>query len=214
MCWPRTAHSQLGAFTGEAVDAQTLIPVANVAVSLVDMRVRPGASTQRPNAVLRRAVTDVRGLFQLPHEDSGVFRLRFDTPGKMPVFGPTDTVAADSVVERRYKLAFLDASFDSVFTAFQVDREAEIDVKHFRAPHYPGSMEQRGIEGVVALSFVIDTLGRAELGSVKMLLSTHEAFYKSVIDELPKMRFIPATFQGRRVRQLAEQRFEFAWRRN
>lgn len=62
---------------------------------------------------------------------------------------------------------------------------------------------------MVILSFVVDTAGRTEMNTVTTILSTHDAFYRSVMSVLPKLRFLAATFQGRKVRQQVEQRFEF-----
>jgi TonB family protein len=205
---PRNAGAQLGLFGGEAVDAETSAPLRKLAVTLIDPRPLVGVSNAAKTK-LASTTTDDRGLFELPHISSGVFRLRFDMPGKMPAFGPVDTVSADSVVERRYKLVFIDAQFDSVFLPIQVDSVAEMERNQRAMPRYPSNLEPQGIGGMVILSFVVDTAGRTEMNTVTTILSTHDAFYRSVMSVLPKLRFLAATFQGRKVRQQVEQRFEF-----
>lgn len=79
-------------------------------------------------------------------------------------------------------------------------------------PRYPEMLRQAGVEGAVEVEFVVDTLGRAEPGSLKILRSDHELFAAAVRAALPAMRFVPAEAGGRRVRQLVRQPFSFAVR--
>ena len=58
--------------------------------------------------------------------------------------------------------------------------------------------------------FVVDTTGRAQPGSFKVLKSTHELFTLAVKNALPQMRFLPAEIGGRKVKQLVQQPFAFA----
>ena len=57
--------------------------------------------------------------------------------------------------------------------------------------------------------FIVDTTGRAEPISFKVLRTTHELFAEAVRTALPKMRFIPAELGGRKVKQLVQQPFSF-----
>lgn len=59
------------------------------------------------------------------------------------------------------------------------------------------------------LPFVVDTLGRAELGSLRILKSTHPLFSAAVRNALPRMRFLPAMRAGVKVRELVQQPFVF-----
>ncbi len=77
------------------------------------------------------------------------------------------------------------------------------------APRYPSMLRSAGIEGDVRAQFVVDTLGRVETGSVRILESTHESFSQAVRDALSRARFVPAEARGRKVRQLVEQPFSF-----
>jgi protein TonB len=61
----------------------------------------------------------------------------------------------------------------------------------------------------VEAQFVVDTTGRVDLGTVKILRSSHPAFRTSVEVALAGMLFRPAWRGFRRVRQLVEQRFAF-----
>ena len=77
------------------------------------------------------------------------------------------------------------------------------------APRYPSMLQSAGVEGDVRAQFVVDTLGRVEQGSIRMLDTTHDLFASSVRDALHRARFKAAEAGGRKVRQLAEQVFTF-----
>lgn len=76
-------------------------------------------------------------------------------------------------------------------------------------PRYPESLRSAGVDGRVVVQFVVDTLGAIEPASVKVILSSHDLFTKSVEAVLPRYRFVPSEVNGRRVRALAQMPFEF-----
>lgn len=81
------------------------------------------------------------------------------------------------------------------------------------SPAYPPSLQSMGFEGDVVVQFVVDTLGRVEMPSVKFVRSSHELFERAVRDALARARYHPAQIGGVCVRQLVEQRFAFAIRK-
>ena len=76
-------------------------------------------------------------------------------------------------------------------------------------PRYPTLLQSAGVEGDVRAQFVVDTLGRVERGSVRILDSSHEQFASAVRDALGRARFKAAEAAGNKVRQLVEQAFTF-----
>lgn len=76
-------------------------------------------------------------------------------------------------------------------------------------PRYPESLRQAGVDGSVLVQFTVDTLGRVDLQSVKVLRSTHSLFSEAVQRSLGGMRFKPAEVNGKRVPALAQMPFEF-----
>jgi TonB family protein len=100
----------------------------------------------------------------------------------------------------------------SVLTAQRVDREV-VPLSGNGAPGYPAMLRASSIEGEVVTRFVVDTLGRVELSSVSIAASTHALFADAVRRWLVRTRYRPAEYEGRVVRQLVEQRIEFALRR-
>ena len=66
-----------------------------------------------------------------------------------------------------------------------------------------------GTSGSELIRFVVDTTGRAEMSSFKVLKSSHDLFTNSVKNALAQMRFYPAEIGGRKVKQLVQQPFNF-----
>jgi TonB family protein len=95
-----------------------------------------------------------------------------------------------------------------VYTALQVDRMVERYASS-AAPVYPPELEARRTEGQVMASYVVDTAGRVDTTTIKVLGSDHPRFTESVRTALAEARFRPATRGGHTVRQLVQQRFRF-----
>ena len=77
------------------------------------------------------------------------------------------------------------------------------------APRYPDILKSAGVEGEVIAQFVVDTTGRAEISTFKVLKTSHDLFASAVKNALPNMRFIPAEVGNRKVKQLVQQPFVF-----
>ena len=100
------------------------------------------------------------------------------------------------------------AGSDQPLSAHVVEK-AILAIPGTSTPRYPSMLQSAGVEGDVRAQFVVDTLGRVEPGSVKILETTHDLFGAAVRDALMRARFAPAEAGGRKVRQLAEQIFTF-----
>ena len=92
---------------------------------------------------------------------------------------------------------------------FQVEKPV-VGAPGSTAPRYPEILKSAGVEGEVLAQFVVDTTGRAENGSFKVLKTSHELFALAVKNALPGMRFLPAEVGGKKVKQLVQQPFVFA----
>ena len=101
---------------------------------------------------------------------------------------------------------------DEPLFVFQVDKPAAA-LPGTAQPAYPAMLTASGVEGESLVQFVVDTLGRAETASFKVLEASHEAFGVAVRHALPRMRFLPAEAGGRKVRMLVQQRFAFDLKR-
>lgn len=98
---------------------------------------------------------------------------------------------------------------DQPFFEFQVEKPVTA-LPGSANPRYPDILRQAGVEGEVLAQFVVDTTGRAEVRTFKVLKASHDLFGTAVKNALPGMRFIPAEVGGRKVRQLVQQPFSFA----
>ena len=98
---------------------------------------------------------------------------------------------------------------DQPYFEFQVEKPV-VPAPGSTSPRYPDILRQAGVEGEVLAQFVVDTTGKAEPGSLKVLKSSHDLFVQAVRNALPGMRFIPAEVGGRKVKQLVQQPFTFS----
>ena len=83
----------------------------------------------------------------------------------------------------------------TVYFEFQVDRPV--------IPR-PGSSEPPPLGGEVLIEFVVDTAGRVDLGTVKVMQSERADATRRLREALPTLEFEPALRQRCRVRQLAQ----------
>ncbi len=76
-------------------------------------------------------------------------------------------------------------------------------------PVYPTVLKERGVEGEVVATFVVNTSGAVELPTFTVVRSTDSLFVSAVRAALPAMRFLPARADSKNVRQLVQQSFPF-----
>lgn len=77
------------------------------------------------------------------------------------------------------------------------------------SPRYPPVLQSAGIAGEVDLQFVVDTSGRAEPASFKVLKASHPAFTQPAMQAVRNAEFKAAIYRGDKVRQLVQQRISF-----
>lgn len=87
--------------------------------------------------------------------------------------------------------------------------ETPVAVVGNTVPDYPPALRSSGIEGIVAAEFVVTESGRADVGSLRIISATNDAFSESIRRALPGMRFRAAKIGGREVPQLVRQSFVF-----
>lgn len=97
---------------------------------------------------------------------------------------------------------------DQTYFEFQVEKQV-VPAPGNQGPRYPDMLRSANVEGEVLVQFVVDTTGRVEHGSIKVLKSSHDLFTNAVRSALGGMRFYPAEIGGRRVKQLVQQPFNF-----
>jgi protein TonB len=104
--------------------------------------------------------------------------------------------------------AIHDADGSRVYFAFQVEKRAT-PAPDNPVPEYPPMLKAANIEGQVVAQFIVDTTGHVEIGTFKILKSTHALFTSAVKSALPTMTFTPAEVGDKKVRELVQMPFSF-----
>jgi periplasmic protein TonB len=77
------------------------------------------------------------------------------------------------------------------------------------APKYPAVLHSAGLSGTVMVEFVIDTIGKVEPASIRVIESTHGGFDDAARAAVLGAKFQPAHLGPHPVRQLTRQRVRF-----
>ena len=100
---------------------------------------------------------------------------------------------------------------DATYSQFQVEKPAAI-VPGSNVVDYPATLRNAGVEGDARVTFVIDTAGRADMRTYKLIRATRPEFADAVKRSLLRTRFLPAEVGGMKVRQQVEMPFSFTIR--
>ena len=117
----------------------------------------------------------------------------------------------DGISDPKPAVAIRSASVNPAqpYFEFQVTKEAQ-QIPGTGTLHYPDALRSAHVNGEVLVQFVVDSSGKVELESFRVLKSNHELFTQAVKTFLSSMRFSPAQVQGKRVKQLVQWPFVFA----
>ncbi len=96
---------------------------------------------------------------------------------------------------------------DTAFSVLEVDEIVRYESS--AAPVYPRELMAIGVQGSVQALYVVDTVGRVDTTTIRVVHSDDPRFTASVRAALGEMRFRPAKRLGKTVRQLVEQKFRF-----
>ena len=91
--------------------------------------------------------------------------------------------------------------------------EATVDepvrVRIESVPRYPAQLRAAGIQGKVEMEFVVDTTGRVDISTIRVLSSPDDRFTAAVRGALGDARFVSGRYQNHPVRTLVRRAFEF-----
>ncbi|CAN5730095.1 hypothetical protein BH23GEM6_BH23GEM6_21650 [soil metagenome] len=94
------------------------------------------------------------------------------------------------------------------FSANLVDEPVQLtngaEVARVLSRRYPNTLRQAGVEGRVVVQFVVDTNGRVEPGTIKVISASNQEFSEPSRAAVNEFRFRPAKRQGRNVRQIVQ----------
>jgi len=97
---------------------------------------------------------------------------------------------------------------ERAMSEIEVDSTAALDPTA-EGPQYPDALLKAGIEGVVYARFIVDSTGYADTLSLRLIDKADPLFVRAVKMALPRMKYRPAVYSGKRVSQLVEQAFAF-----
>jgi TonB family protein len=103
---------------------------------------------------------------------------------------------------------FSDDAQDSLCSERHVEKQAR-QKGGSAGPVYPAELQRTGIGGAATLAFVIDTTGRVDLASIRLMSSTDSRFAVACRRALGRMAFLPAQVDGRKVRDFVQLPFTF-----
>ena len=156
---------------------------------------------------------------KVPSGGTGVIAAPVDGPGPIgAVPGPLPAASGPAVDLATGTLGKLPRLRDPGFGTQQpvdstVHLESELtdspEVLRFPEPVYPAGLRHAGIGGAVHLTYVIDTQGHVEPGSVMIVSSDHPAMAESVRRSLGQAVFRPGKVRGQPVRVLVRQTVRF-----
>lgn len=197
-------------FAGIAMDAESQLPLPCTRVALED-------SLQN---VVARSRTTSDGVFYLNAPRAGTYRVRVETFGWSPVYGPFTPAAPDETKEQKYLVKFVEqmliSRHDLGLDAFEHARPAAVSTALYGAPQRGaasapvvqgvtlGGSESMPILGIVGrapagtswVQFVVDSLGRVDTTSVQLPVGIDKLSLASVKSVLPRVRFTPARDGG------------------
>lgn len=192
-------------FSGRVVAAETRRPMSCARIALED----------KGQNVVGRARTDPTGIFVIQAPRAGAYRVRVESHGWAPAYGPVLTASTGEDNQREYVVAFTEQMLTSVpENRSEYERARPVALSTPRigaAPTTPldqvtlGGSESMPILGIVGrfepmtawIQFVVDTAGRVDTASVSVPAATPANAIRSVKSVLPRVRFSPAKDNGR-----------------
>jgi phosphatidylinositol-3-phosphatase len=167
-----------------------------VGAVLLSPLVKPGTVSDRPynHYSLLKSVEDAFGLGHLGYASSpSVHSFGSDVFGDsspLATTGPPDT---------------------TTFVEYQVDRLPVSDPRN-PTPVYPEKLRFAGISGEVVAQFVIDTTGRVDVRTFRVIRSSDVLFSRAVQSAVGSSRFSPAVRAGHKVKILVTLPYGFSVR--
>jgi TonB family protein len=187
---------------GRVLDRKSKVPLREIAVLLV-------ADTGAASHAVAHATTDSLGIFYLNAPSAGVYRLEFTMANDTLVSGSL-ALAQDETAQHEYLLETHPP--ERAYFEFEVFRQVQASPNN-RSPRYPDALRSANVQGEVLVQFVVDTLGRAEMNTFRVLRSTDMLFTTAVRSAVPDYEFSPAIKDNRKVRQLVQMPFYFCLNR-
>lgn len=194
---PRDYGALLLRVAGRSVRRAGLAPALSESYTLIARRLKIMTRTAAPSRLLSFVAAATSLVALVAACSSEPPRAEEKTPTGVQEVGPF-RITADADTQPNPGGAYFE---------FQVETPAAY--AGGMTPRFPDAARAVG-SGTVLAQFIVDTNGRAEVASYKVLKATDVIFAGAVKEALPSMRFTPARVKGRAVRQLVQAPFQFS----
>ncbi|HEU4585972.1 MAG TPA: energy transducer TonB [Gemmatimonadaceae bacterium] len=131
----------------------------------------------------------------------------FFTPGGSFISPPLQ-LDSGAYIEREFTAPNVPESMRDVLFAGDVTHPAR-PRRGNQAPTYPRSLAAAGVRGIVNALFVVSEDGKPEMETLQFLSSSDGAFDEAVRHAIERWHFEPADLDGRKVRQVVQESFDF-----
>ncbi|MHB1073033.1 MAG: TonB-dependent receptor plug domain-containing protein [Gemmatimonadaceae bacterium] len=118
-------------------------------------------------------------------------------------------IARERERQQKQRDAAVKGDTGRVFHSDEVDTVAKPEHDELVAPAYPDSLLAYGVAGTVVAEFVVEVTGQVNPRSVTMVSASAAEFYEAVREALIASKFVPASKDGKPVRQVMLLPFEF-----
>ena len=186
-------HAQTSV-AGRVIHRAKQTPIPDVSVELLGVR----------DTVLATGISTHDGAFVLEAPTGGTYRVRLTAPGAEAFVSDSIKVADDEYAAH----AFAIDPKPRAFLEIEVERPAVLTSR--LTVKYPDDLRSRYVSGCVVVQFVVDTTGRADMSTFRVLEASHPEFAQAVREGLPGLRYRPGELGKRKVRQVMEAPFDFA----
>lgn len=210
--------------TASLVDLDSLVAVPEVQPSLAVFD-----SVLVPPAELRSRDHDMKVVVAFVVDTNGAVR-----PGHNAIMSSTDTALSRWACGMVTRLRFQPARDHSRAVATQVmmpfafqapvvgseaaaddhvyletEVEKKVTLARVVPPKYPDYLKRENLGALVQVQFVVDTAGRAEMSTFRVLRTSDTRFVEAARLSVAATTYQPAELHGRKVRQVVEQPFSF-----
>jgi TonB family protein len=186
---------------GRVVDDRGRLPVRNVTVTVIP-------DTGSASVILARTTTDSAGEFFIDAPAAGRYRIGLSESDGHTFVAPVFSIADGQTVQRELVIP----PTRTFYFEFEVEHPVTAQTGNSH-PKYPPELRSQNLEGDVLAEFIVDTLGRADMKTFKIIRSTHLDFSDAVRDWLRSAHFSPATLGAKKVPQLVHMPFVFGLNR-
>lgn len=190
-------HAQIEA--GRVIDDSTSAPLVGSRIILQ----RDTAGTWK---TVETTHTDAQGLFQLGPYPPGIYRVALLGRTDPTYFGAVDTLAADSMQQREFRLPITRRSAASAYLVSEVEHPVEALGSLPAFPFSSSDLRSVGPSGEVDTRFVVNADGGIDVSSIRVITATDPTFAESIRRILIGVHYRPATIGGIPVRQTVERK--------